>query len=606
MTRELKKALRRQKKQTKQEVPQLAGMLGVELGGQRIVEVPHRNGFVYVKLRDNQNEIIQAFNNKVSPSYNLPVLVERQNNRYVVIAVNTDRYQNNWTTFAPFLPRHGNTHSFDIENGGGGDIVWVQSRQLMPTLVLPSGTFGSQNVVMSSYTLKKDDGTWIYVGNTGTQTFAPYLPSSPTGAVMGLVYLDTDTGNPNFIINSGSLFSNAITGTSQIVPYIPQITSPSTQIPLAAVRLVTGTSQITWDNIYDVRQWLHAVPTGTGGGGGGTVITGTSVQDEGIPLGVVGTFNFVGNGVDVSVSGTTARVHITGSSGGGIANLTGTSIGLPNKVALTNSSGFLNTHPGLAWGAVGSNPFVEFGANVVGKVFNAGYMGYNLFSTGYMEYIGAGTGSGDRWSRFYDNVKVNERLQVNEFQNMLLKSSFTYMNATGLMVTANNAPQQTTITGSDFVMGVNGLDTSVLYPMNSFAGAIVYTDVIGTFLTNVTVPSSTTYSSCPWKPTADATTNQFPWVEGGVMSNLSFRKGPTAQPASGSLVVTLYVNSVATALTVTVPAGASAAAATFEDSTNTVVISAGDRIEWRFQNNATAASAQLTAVSMKLNKRATA
>lgn len=603
MTRKLKDALRKQKRQTKQEVPQLAGMLGIELGGQRVVEVPHRNGFVYVKLRDNQNEIIQAFNNKVSPSYNLPVLVERQNNRYVVVAVNTDRYQNNWTTFAPFLPRHGNTHSFDIENGGGGDIVWVHSRQLMPLLVLPSGTVGSQNVVMSSYTLKKENGTWLYVGNTGTQTFAPYLPS--TGAIVGLVYLDTNTGNPNFIINSGTIFSESITGTNQVAQYIPSISSPSTQIPLAAIRLVTGTSQIGWDNIYDVRQWLHTVPTGTGGGGG-AVITGTSVQDEGIPLGVVGTLNFMGGGVDVSVSGTTARVHITGSGGSGIANLTETSIGLPNKVALTNSNGFLNTHPGLAWGAVGSNPFVEFGANIPGKVFNAGYMGYNLFSTGYMEFIGAGTGSGDRWNRFYDNVRIEEHLQVKTTLQVLthLPNSFTYVNATGTFVTANNAPQQSNVTGTDFVMGVNGTtDASALFSVSNLANAIIATDVLGAF-TNATVQPTGTFSACPWKATLNSTTNALPWPDTGVASNLSIRLA-TAQPASGSLVATLVVNGVNTSLVVTIPAG-TVGGTSHTDSTHQVSIASDDLIRWDFKNNATTTSGTVSGITMRLSKRATA
>lgn len=308
MTRRLEKSLLEQKQQTKQEVLQIPGILGIPLGGQRLVEVPDRNAYVYVRLRNSQNEIIQAFNNQVAPSYNLPVLVERQGNRYVVIGVDTQRYENNWNSFAPFLPRHGNTHSFDIESGGGGDIVWVYPRQFMPALVLPSGSAGGPNVVMAPYTLKNDNGTWKYVGNTGTQNITTHRPSSPTGAVMGLVYLNTTDGNPYFFINSGTVFLNSITGASQISPYIPTVTDSTTQIPLAAVRLITGTNILSWDNIYDVRQFIHNSPSGTGGGGSITV------QDEGVSQGTATTFNFVGDSLQATVSGGTARIFVTGSA----------------------------------------------------------------------------------------------------------------------------------------------------------------------------------------------------------------------------------------------------------------------------------------------------
>lgn len=273
---DLLRALEEQKQQTKQEVPEITGMLGIPLGGQRRVEVPNRNRYVYVRLRSNQNEVIQAFNDKVAPSYNLPVVLERDGNRYTVVKQDSKRYDNNHNSTSPFLPRHGNTHSFDTESGGGGDVVWVYPRQFMPSLVLPSGSSGADNVIAASYMLRKNDGSWRHVGNTGTASFTPYKPSSPTGAVMGLVYLDESSGNPYFLINSGSVFSASLTGTSQVAPFIPSVPSPSTQIPLAAIRLVTGTSVLSWDNIYDVRQFIHTVPTGSSGGGAST---GTNYDD---------------------------------------------------------------------------------------------------------------------------------------------------------------------------------------------------------------------------------------------------------------------------------------------------------------------------------------
>lgn len=551
MTNRLQDAVRKQKQNTKKHIPPIHGSLGIKLGGSKLVEVPTRNAYVYVRLRNNDSEVIQAFNNQVAPAYNLPVIVERQGNRYTVVSVDTERYENNWNSFAPYLPRHGNTHSFDLESGGGGDIVWVYPRQFTPLLVLPSGSLGAGNVVVSSYTLKKDNNSWLYTGNTGTPNIAPYRPS--TGAVMVLVYLDANTGNPGLVVGSGTYFSQAITGTSAVVPYIPSVPSPTTQIPLAAVRLVTGTTQISWNNIYDVRQFLHTVPTGTGGGGGGTpggsntqvqynnagsfggmrldytYNAGNGVQltteldgDNGDDLtfsasngandgdaggiefvagnapgagiggfftmsagnsdsgfggsfsaqggdsvdGVGGSVAFVGGNSDNAAGGDVtlraglgsppgqiqfvdptsewpASLNMTGLSAerqysfpdqsgvlalvGGSTSMTGTPVGLANKVVLTNGSGYIFTPSWLAWGT-SSQEFIEFGADVAGKESNAGKIGYEAFGSGYLFIVGAGTGSSDRRVQVYDKLFVSDLVQASGFN--ITNSAQTY-NITG-------------------------------------------------------------------------------------------------------------------------------------------------------------------------------
>lgn len=599
MTKQLKAALKKQKKSTQQETLKISGSLGIPLGGQRLVEVPNRNSFVYVKLRDNQNEVIQAFNNKVAPSYGLPVIVERQHNRYVVLDVDTIRYQSDWTSFAPYLPRHGNTHSFDTETGGGGDIVWVHNRQFMPALIIPSGTLGAPNVLMSGYSLKNLNGTWKYVGNTGTQNLTPYKPVTGTQAVMVLVYLDTISGNPYLMVGSGSYFAESITGTAQILPYVPAITNTN-HIPLSAIRLVTGTSAIGWGNIYDVRQFYYNL-TGSGGGG----IAGINIESNGDPLEPQpwSTLNFVGSQVSVGQSGDTAIIYITGSDN---INITGSSLGLTGRVVGTSDAGKLTALSTIGHGFVGSNGFLEWGVLYPGKVFNAGYIGYRLYDNDF-DIIGAGTGSGDRWVGIYDNLRVNSHLQAGSMQIPTLPSTWIYLNATGTFVgAANNAPgKAANITGSDSVLGIDGsTNASVLLALNNLAGAVVYSDVLGTFLDSVQVSATGTFSSCPFKPTANTITNSIPWPESGILTNLSFRKSST-QPATGSLVVTLLINNVATALTVTVAAGA-AGASTHDDNTHQVSINAGDLVRWSFQNNATSASGAMTSITMRLNKRATA
>lgn len=89
MPNSLETALFEQKELNEQVKNTISGKLGIPLGGSRLVEVPNRNSFVYVQLRDNQNEVIQAFNNKVAPSYGLPVIVQREGTRYIVLGVET-------------------------------------------------------------------------------------------------------------------------------------------------------------------------------------------------------------------------------------------------------------------------------------------------------------------------------------------------------------------------------------------------------------------------------------------------------------------------------------------------------------------------------------
>jgi hypothetical protein len=161
-----------------------------------------------------------------------------------------------------------------------------------------------------------------------------------------LIYADSTNGNPGILVGSGTAFSYLLTGTNYVYPYIP-VHNPATQIPLAALRLSTGSVSIDWDNLYDVRQWVHAIPSGTsaGGAGGGGFI---SVWDEGIPIGSGTVFNFVGNGVTSTRSGTVINVDIPGGGGGGGFGVAVTNDGIPigTGTTLDFGSDFVATRSG--------------------------------------------------------------------------------------------------------------------------------------------------------------------------------------------------------------------------------------------------------------------
>jgi hypothetical protein len=268
MTSPGKRNFRRARQQTsarKKDREQLfSALMGLTINGEEVVSVPERDGFVWVRLRNAQNEVIQAFNETTSQVYNLPIVVkwdDKSPNRYTVVSRDTGRY-GDWGTDSSYLPQHGLQHSF----GQGSDITWVYGSQFMPLNAVPSGTSGGPNVIVHPYTYFFNDD-WVYAGGTGTSNLLGSKPAGATSARMVLVYLDVTTGNLAQI--EGSEFDAGITGSSQITDYLPALGNPLTQIPIAGVRLVTGTSRIGWDNIYDLKPYYATQASGTAGGGGG-------------------------------------------------------------------------------------------------------------------------------------------------------------------------------------------------------------------------------------------------------------------------------------------------------------------------------------------------
>jgi hypothetical protein len=239
----------------------ISGVMGFTVGGVQVSDVAGRPGYVWVRLHNNLSEVVQAYNDKVSPVYNLPVLVYREETdltRYKIAGRDTGQY-GNWQTNTNYVATHGNQHSFNPDGGGGGDVVWVFDRQIMPLSVYPSGTSGAM-MVMIAPDLRwnfSNTGTamqWQAVGGTGTASFLSY--KSATGSMASVVIVALDSyGNPA-IIGGGADFDPSITGGAALLPYLPDWTPYYTAnyTSLAMVRLVSGTSAIVWDNIYDLRK----------------------------------------------------------------------------------------------------------------------------------------------------------------------------------------------------------------------------------------------------------------------------------------------------------------------------------------------------------------
>jgi hypothetical protein len=222
------------------------GILGTQFKGQTLVEVPNRAGYVYVRLRSNTNEVIQAYNGQVSPVMGLPVIVVRDstNNRYIVKGRDLGQYSI-WS--GSYQPVHGAQHSFP-DNGWGGDIVWVYGRQFVPLSVSPaSGSSGGNYVFVNPY-VYYIDGVWDYAGGVATGNLLGNKPTG-SGAVPILIYLDC-TGTVQTLV--GSNFDEADTTIQLMLPHLPALPD-ACSVPLGVVRLVSGTSAISWNEIFDLR-----------------------------------------------------------------------------------------------------------------------------------------------------------------------------------------------------------------------------------------------------------------------------------------------------------------------------------------------------------------
>ena len=299
----LYKQFKKYDKAKPQEVKEIGGILGLPTSA-KTVEVPNQNGYVYVRLR-NTNEIVRAYNGKVSPIYDLPVLIAWNNGGYAILGRDVQRYSD-WGSSSSYLPKHGYQHAFT-----GGDTTWIGGQQFLPLLVAPLETGSTNTVYISPYLDHKADGTWNAIGGTGTADLLAYCPTGSYMARALLIYADANTGVPGIL--AGSYFDATYTAASQIAPYIPALTG-SSLYPLGVVRLTNPTALIDWSNIYDARQFFKE---GGGSGGESTIVNtdGVIIWNEGTPLGTGSVLNFIGANVDVTMSGSVAAVSITDSVG---------------------------------------------------------------------------------------------------------------------------------------------------------------------------------------------------------------------------------------------------------------------------------------------------
>jgi len=227
-----------------------------------VIDVPGRANYIYVSL--SNGEVIEAFNNRVSPILDLPVFVgydPKEPNLLQVLSVRSGyaRYGDGGVSM-PSVPEHHETHEW-MANPGGNDVVFAQLRQFMPLRPTPLSTGVALNIYRSVGYLNNQ---WLqFTGST--IDLAPFIPT--TGTRFVLIYEGAD-GLPSATAGT-SRDSYSLLGMDDIPQPIPGT------LPIAVARVYFRQQVLYETNDYtdliDLRfpMW-HDHPqyvTGTSAGG---------------------------------------------------------------------------------------------------------------------------------------------------------------------------------------------------------------------------------------------------------------------------------------------------------------------------------------------------
>jgi hypothetical protein len=398
----------------------IGGLLGTyDANGQEVVDVENRPDFVYVRIGGNFGEVIEAFNQSVFPEFNTKVLLQKSQlgNFYEVFGRDVAQYPT-WDQNA-FISVHALTHSFGVGDNEGGDPVFIYKRQLLQPLGVHPNPTGAYSAIVEGDFYQWQDDTRYFPGAT-TVDFS-YLKPTGSTAKFVTVYLDGLTESIKYYTGVDFYPSVFVTGT---IDYIPDV-AQNVGIPLAAIYLTSGTSEIDWDSIYDLRPFLKAGEvkagvvtvldaanyftgstveaalaeifirtTGSVGGAGSSAL---AIFDDSI-FKVSGTAISFDGGLQVVTTGSIAYVSFTGSVGGATAN----QLPIFDDGVFKVSGTAISFDAGLDVVTTGSNAYVNIrrlGVDVyddsilklssgIALSFDAGLRVITTGNTAYIDWVG--------------------------------------------------------------------------------------------------------------------------------------------------------------------------------------------------------------------------
>lgn len=306
----------------------ISGQIGTyDDNGNKIVYVPNRTNFIYVRIAGALDEVIQAFNQTVFPQWDVKVLLlpSKSGHFYEVTGRDLGQYSDWGSSVNAFYFPHALQHSFGDGSQQGSDPVFIYKRQLLQPMSLRPNATGS----MSAY-VEADFYEWNgqvqYFPGSSTVDFTPLISTGSYARYM-TVYLNGTTNSLGYITGSTFVPNVFTTGTIGFISGI----SPAIGMPLGAVYLSTGITTIGWSQLFDLRSFL-------GGGAQAHIIAdATTTYPNESKLKFITTGNGtvqitvrddpVNNSTNIYISGTLspALAYVTGT--GNIAGGTGTIVG---------------------------------------------------------------------------------------------------------------------------------------------------------------------------------------------------------------------------------------------------------------------------------------
>jgi len=158
--------------------------------GQQIV-IPGRPDFCYARLRGNNSEVVEVFNDTVLRRFNWPVKLRWASGRWEVVGRNTAGQPQGFGGY-PGLANHAAQHMFYTQTGTndlmGDDVVWVNKRQWMPLNLTPTNPESMKARVWSDYFMWA--GAYHWYPGSDTVDFTSLVPPGGVNSRFVTVYID--------------------------------------------------------------------------------------------------------------------------------------------------------------------------------------------------------------------------------------------------------------------------------------------------------------------------------------------------------------------------------------------------------------------------------
>jgi hypothetical protein len=233
-----------------------SAQLGTIVNGEQVVDVSTRSNFVYARINGNYAEVVEVYNDSVVGAYDLKVQIYRRKNEnfYRIYDKDVSLYRGDFGGVAGNTAPHGLSHSFGDGQFNGYDPVFVFQRQLLQPLgTVPLQTGGFQVYVYPSFYTYNNE-TYYFEGGYSEDLESLKPVGTDDGNVRYVtVYLDGASGQLGYLTGTPFYANILISNNTSYIPDLPDTSG----MELCAIMLATGSTGITWNDMFDVRDFLN-------------------------------------------------------------------------------------------------------------------------------------------------------------------------------------------------------------------------------------------------------------------------------------------------------------------------------------------------------------